>query len=297
MASEKPAGKGGAGAKFKLDHRMLVAIPAIIFVLSVAIVANQYLATGEFFLRSIEMKGGTVITVNTPERLDTAALQSQLTKKFQPVSIREIRSFRGYGTVIETSAEADSQALLAEITSMGIDTSNANVESIGPSLGASFWSQAQLAIIAAFIFMAIVVFVIFRTVVPSFAVILSAVLDIFMTFAFMQLFGIELSLAGLAAILMLIGYSVDTDIMLTSRLLKESEDKTLRDKLRHALKTGLTMTLTSIGALVPLALLNVSPVITQIASVLLIGLVFDIMNTWTTNYSILEWYSKKRGIQ
>jgi preprotein translocase subunit SecF len=179
---------------------------------------------------------------------------------------------------------------------MGVNTDDNSIETIGPSLGESFWLQAQIAIIAAFIFMGIIVFVIFRTFVPSVAVILSAMFDILMTLSFMQALGIELSLAGLAALLMLIGYSVDTDIMLTSRLLKESEDKTLIEKLRRALKTGLTMTLTSIGALTALLLSAISPVLSQIAMVLLIGLFFDIMNTWLMNSVILRWYCERKGL-
>lgn len=282
---------------YKIDRRLLLVIPIALFLLSVAILANQYVQTGELFKRSIEMKGGTVITINTPEKLDIAGIESRLRQKFSPINVREMRSFRGYGTVIETSSEIKAEDILAEIKAMGIDTGNSDVESIGPSLGASFWSQAQLAMILAFVFMGIVVFVIFRTFVPSMAVIISAFADIFMTLAFMQLFGIELSLAGLAAILMLIGYSVDTDILLTSRMLKETEDHTLNEKISHAMKTGLTMTLTSIGALTPLLLLGISPVITQIANVLMIGLAFDIMNTWITNVIILRWYCEKKGMK
>lgn len=282
---------------YKMDRRLLLVIPIALFLLSVAILANQYVQTGELFKRSIEMKGGTVITINTPEKLDIADIESRLRQKFSQINVREMRSFRGYGTVIETSSEIKAEDILAEIKAMGIDIGNSDVESIGPSLGASFWSQAQLAMILAFVFMGIVVFVIFRTFVPSMAVIISAFADIFMTLAFMQLFGIELSLAGLAAILMLIGYSVDTDILLTSRMLKETEDHMLNEKIRHAMKTGLTMTLTSIGALTPLLLLGLSPVITQIANVLMIGLAFDIMNTWITNVVILRWYCEKKGMK
>lgn len=282
---------------FKFNYRILIVIPLAMFLLSVAILANQYVQTGELFKRSIEMKGGMVITINTPEKLDITKIESGLRDKFSPINVREIRSFKGYGTVIETSADMKAEDILAEIKAMGIDTASNDVESIGPSLGAAFWSQAQLAMILAFIFMGIVVFVIFRTFVPSMAVIISAVGDILMTLAFMQLFGIELSLAGLAAILMLIGYSVDTDILLTSRMLKETEDHTLNEKIKHAMKTGLTMTLTSIGALTPLLLLGLSPVITQIANVLMIGLFFDIMNTWITNVIILRWYCEKKGMK
>jgi len=42
--------------------------------------------------------------------------------------------------------------------------------------------------------------------------------------------------------------------------------------------------------------LGISPVITQIATVLMIGLLNDIMNTWLTNYAILKWYCEKKGM-
>ncbi|MEE9323204.1 MAG: protein translocase subunit SecF [Candidatus Aenigmarchaeota archaeon] len=279
-----------------MNYRILLAVPLIVLLISFAILINHYNQTGEWFERSIELKGGMLITISTEERLDITNIEDQLKEKFQPINVREIRSFEGYGTIIETSSEIEPDELLSELAALGVNTEDNSIESIGPSLGMTFWLQAQIAIITAFIFMGIIVFVIFRTLVPSIAVIMSAMSDILITLALMQVFGIELSLAGLAALLMLIGYSVDTDIMLTSRLLKESEEKTLNDKLKRALKTGLTMTLTSIGALVALLLSAISPVLSQIAMVLLIGLVFDIMNTWLMNSVILRWYCEKRGL-
>ena len=278
------------------NYKFFLLVPLIVLLLSVAILVNQYNQTGEWFKRSIELKGGMLITINTEERLDITNIEDQLKSKFHPINVREIRSFEGYGTIIETSSEIEPDEILSELASLGINTDDISIESIGPSLGMAFWLQAQLAIIIAFIFMGIIVFVIFRTFIPSIAVIMSAMSDILITLAFMQVFGIELSLAGLAALLMLVGYSVDTDIMLTSRLLRESEEKTLADKMKRALKTGLTMTFTSIGALAALLLSAISPVLSQIAMVLLIGLFFDIMNTWLMNSVILRWYCEKRGL-
>jgi preprotein translocase subunit SecF len=36
-------------------------------------------------------------------------------------------------------------------------------------------------------------------------------------------------------------------------------------------------------------------ILMEISAVLLIGLVFDIMNTWLTNAGILKWYAMKGG--
>jgi len=116
-----------------------------------------------------------------------------------------------------------------------------------------------------------------------------------MTLVVFNMLGLKMSTAGIVAILMLIGYSVDTDIMLTTRLMKRKEGN-LNERLYKAFKTGLTMTLTSFAAML-IALLVVkpfSPVLTQIFTILVIGLGFDILNTWITNASILKWYVKRR---
>ena len=134
--------------------------------------------------------------------------------------------------------------------------------------------------------------------IPSFAVIISAVLDIFMTLVLVNLLGIQTSSAGIVAFLMLIGYSVDTDIMLTNRLLKRHYG-TINDRMKGAFRTGMTMTITSLIAMT-VALLIVQPfsvTLTQIFTILVIGLGFDILNTWITNASILKWhiYSENKG--
>jgi preprotein translocase subunit SecF len=108
-----------------------------------------------------------------------------------------------------------------------------------------------------------------------------------------------MSSAGIIALLMLIGYSVDTDILLTNRVLKRQEGS-LNERLWGAFKTGMTMIMTSLVA-VAVALLVVksfSVTLTQIFTILSIGLIFDIFNTWVTNASILKWHvhsMEKRG--
>ncbi|MBS3076404.1 preprotein translocase subunit SecF, partial [Candidatus Pacearchaeota archaeon] len=138
--------------------------------------------------------------------------------------------------------------------------------------------------------MGIVVFIMFRSFVPSAAVILSAFADILMTLTLVNLLGIKMSSAGIVAFLMLIGYSVDTDILLTTRVLKRNEGS-LNERIYNSFKTGTTMTLTSLLA-ITFALIVVksfSLILAQIFTILVIGLVFDIFNTWITNVSILKW--------
>jgi len=277
-----------------MNYKLLLIIPIAILLFSIGILANNYMQTGEWFERDIELKGGTLITLETENPMNIMELENRLSNSIGPVDIRELKGLSGYQLMIALDTETDYEAVLEEVTKLGIDTERFSVRTIGPALGKAFWNQAQMGIIIAFIFMGIIVFVIFRTFVPSFAVILAAVSDIVITLALMQVFGISLSLASFAALLMLIGYSVDTDILLTTRLIRESGP--VREKIRGALKTGLTMSFTTIGALSALLISGISPVLSQIAMVLLIGISIDIINTWLQNSVLLRWYVEKKGI-
>lgn len=133
--------------------------------------------------------------------------------------------------------------------------------------------------------------------IPSFAVILCALADIIMTITVVNILHIQLSTAGIVAFLMLIGYSVDTDILLTTRLLKDKEGH-VNKRIFGAFKTGMTMTLAAIASVAVslIIIYNFSDALRQIFSIILIGLLFDIINTWVTNGSILKWYMEVKHI-
>jgi len=273
-------------------YAVSLGIPAALLFFSIFILANHYISTGDWFERSIELKGGMLITINTPTPPDIKRIETVLGEEGN-VLIRELRSLSGHTILIETEHNKNATQIIERIKTIGIDVSDFSIETIGPSLGESFWRQAQISISIAFIFMGLIVFFIFRTFVPSFAVMLAAVSDIIGTLAFMQIFGIPMSLASFAAILMLIGYSIDTDILLTTRVLKE--EMKIDDRVKSAFKTGITMTGTTLAALIAVITLSSSRILIQIASVLIIGLIIDLINTWLQNATIIKLYVKRRS--
>jgi preprotein translocase subunit SecF len=274
------------------NYRALILIPIIMLILSVAVLVNGYSQTGEWFQRSIELKGGTLITINTEQPQDIDEIESALSE-FGQARVRELRSFSGYSLSIEIDEKINTNDVLESLVSLGVDTTDSSIQTIGPSLGESFWQQAQIGIIVAFILMGIIVFAIFRTPVPSFAVMLAALSDIIVTLTVMQIIGMEMSLASFAALLMLIGYSIDTNILLTTRVLKSSGE--MPGRIRSAFKTGITMTGTTLGVLAAIILVVNSGVLFQIASVLLIGLLVDIVNTWLQNATLIRMHAERRG--
>jgi len=142
----------------------------------------------------------------------------------------------------------------------------------------------------------IVVFLIYRTLVPSIAVLLGAGTDILIALGAMGLFGIPLTLASFAALLMLVGFALDTSILLTMRVIKRKEG-TAAERAFDATKTGFTMGLAAIVAFSSLYVLSYVThigVYYEISAVALCGLVADMFATWGINAVIVLDYAKKK---
>ena len=110
--------------------------------------------------------------------------------------------------------------------------------------------------------------------------------------------GMKLSAAGIAAFLMLVGYSVDTDVLLTTRALK-GKIGTLNQRILRSFKTGIFMTGTALIAVIPAFFFSTSlpDSFRQIFFILMLGLFADIINTWLVNAGIIKWYCTRRKIE
>ena len=182
------------------------------------------------------------------------------------------------------------------LLSSHVSFSNYSYEDVTPTLGSYFLSQVRGIIIAAFILVAIAVFFIFRTPIPSLAVVFGAANDIIVALGAMGAFHIPLGVASVGGILMLIGFSIDTDLLSSIRILKRTEG-TPTERAMSTFKTGVTMTSTAILSFVTLFVISYIafiPTYIEISGVVLFGLLADILTTWCGNTVMVVWYKKRR---
>jgi preprotein translocase subunit SecF len=280
------------------NYKLLLLIPLVLILASLIYLVSFNAANGDFIHKDITLTGGTAITVY--DQINIQDLEASISSSLEDLNLREIYDLttrQQKAVIVETTTDGDQAKKVLE-DYLGyelIEGGNSDFEFTGSSLSEGFYKQLLIAILIAFIFMAIVVFIIFRTAVPSMAVIISAFADIIMTLAVVDLIGIKMSTAGIIAFLLIIGYSVDTDILLTTRILKRREGS-LNRRIFGAFTTGITMTLTSLFAFLFTFLIvkSFSNTLAQILGIVTIALFFDLLNTWITNVSILKWYMEKR---
>jgi len=285
------------------NYKLLLLIPAVLLIFSFVYIGFFYSANHDFFHKDISLTGGTSITINViNETIDINSLKEAVSEELGNVNVKEISDLitrQQIAVIVEIKTDECNEEQSKSIKSVFenylgyqlVDGENCNFECTGSSLSENFYKQLLIALLIAFFLMAVVVFIQFKIFIPSIAVISCAFADIFFTLVLINLLGISISTAGIVALLMLIGYSVDTDILLTNRVLRR-EGKSLNRKIFDSFKTGITMTLTSLFAIL-ISLFIVGPfssILSQIFLIMVIGLSFDIFNTWLTNVCIIKWY-------
>jgi preprotein translocase subunit SecF len=280
----------------KYPPRKMMLIPLAIIALAFISLGVTYLSTGTPVHLGVEFTGGTLVTIPATDS------EEVVKEKLAAYPLADIRNVGSRYQIQFGQMSTPEYGRLVEM--INSQYQGAEIRYMGPIYSQELQAQAMRYIPLSFILMAIVVFLVFREPVVSLMVAGCALTDILIAAASMNITGVSLSLGTVAALLMLIGYSVDTNILLSMRVLKRKG--TTDEKIIGAMGTGFMMTGTTISAV--LALIIVSNVlylivpsftrmniIADISTVLLFGLMADIFNTWITNAQGLRWYMNRPG--
>ena len=279
------------------EHQKYFLIPLAIILIGVAALGLNFIQNGELLDKGTDFAGGTEaqFQINgsyTPSKIEQAFIDAGRT------NVNAIQQQTTSGeTLLVQFPPPDIDQTEAEniLTDAGYEVTTLSFTSLSAAVSDQFFLQAQIAFVLAFTVMSIVIFAAFKDITPSLAVIFAAAGDIIIAAAGMSILGIPLTLGSLAALLMLIGYSVDTDIVLSTRSLKR-ERGTLKERMWESLKTGVTMSSGGVAGFTLLYIISyliVGPSeLSNIAAVMVIGLLADMPLTWLGNTAILKSYIK-----
>ncbi|MFT4244863.1 MAG: MMPL family transporter [Candidatus Woesearchaeota archaeon] len=286
---------------------ILLLIPIGLFLLSIFTIMQAIDVDGTPIYRDISLKGGLSLTLSNEQFLDLGAteLEQLLQENFieDSFSVREFQmQGQKAGFIINTNIdEEDLITYLNDLRGVDLQIPEDFTSSfIAPSLSQAFFTQAISVLLISFVLISVIVFAVFRKFVPSIAIIISIIFDLVVTVGILNLFGVEMSIAGIGALLMLIGYSIDTDILLTNRVLREQKSRRVsfahhfQEKFQDSFKTGMLMAGTTLSAAIVALIVTNSDIIFQITLILIVGLIVDAISTWIQNAAMLKWWMENK---
>lgn len=282
---------------YERDYKRLMLIPVCVLLFFSGVIIYHKATTGEFFGKDISLKGGTSITFYTDERLlgVNEWLRSSWGADTQLIVITDpLGGFKGYdfrvGSELSTVEAGDK---LSELVGREVDSDEFSVAYQGASIAQNFFHESIIIIGASFLFMSLVVLYYFKNLVPAVSITFSTIADVIVVIGVLDLFGVPLSVASIGALLMLIGLSTDSDMLLAANIIKKRKGD-LMSRLKKSFKTELTMSLAAITTSSIMYLLTNIDMIKSIALILLIGSVSDLLNTWVLSAGLQRMYREWR---
>ncbi|MFA5406533.1 MAG: hypothetical protein WC307_04215 [Candidatus Nanoarchaeia archaeon] len=283
---------------YETDYKKLMLIPIIIILFFSGVIINHKLTTGSYFNKDISLKGGTSITYYVNESINgvTEWLVDSWGEDAQLVVITNpFGGFKGYDIRVGVELNAsDVASRLSVLVGREVTQSEFSMGYQGASIANDFFQSSIIIIIVSFLMMGLVILYYFKSVIPAISITLSTMADVIVVIGVLDLLGVSLSVASIGALLMLVGLSTDSDILLASNIIKNRESG-LIDRLKKTMKTQLTMGLAAITTSTVMFLLTNIDLIRSIALILMIGSISDILNTQILSAGLQRMYRERKS--
>jgi preprotein translocase SecF subunit len=214
----------------------------------------------------IDFKGGILLEVRTSSNITISSIRNEISNlNIGEISIQEFGKDSDYLIRIERQEGPDSaQQIAVEAIKASLDKAFAKdieyrrLEYVGPTVSKDLVSDGFMAIIFAII--AMLAYIWFRFELPfAIGAIVALMHDIILTMGLFAILGLEFNLATVAAILLIIGYSMNDTVVVYDRIrenlrkfkkmnLNDLLDKSINETLSRTINTTVT-TILALGAL------------------------------------------------
>jgi preprotein translocase subunit SecF len=293
--------------------RIMVVITVAFISLGLILLGASKLRTGFAVRYSIDFTGGTSLQVHFNKPPDVGALRSALdaggvhNANIQTYGTDRDYTIRAQGAGTNPNAEATTAG--AEVVANQINTiftqkfgagsfQIVRTDSVGPRVGSELRRGAVVAILVSFLLTLGYLAVRFEWRFGVAAVIATAH-DILTTLAFIKLLNLEVSLTVVAAILTVIGYSLNDTIVIFDRVredLRKKRKESLYDTLNRAINETLprsVMTHATAFAATMALLLIAGEVIRPFAWVMAFGIVTGTFSSVYVAGPVLLWIERR----
>jgi preprotein translocase subunit SecF len=273
-----------AGYKFIEQRRKAYVVSAAVLAVGIGAMIFNVVGIGSWLNYGVDFTGGSLVQVHFDDEVDVGQVRNALGGASGP----EVTRFAGENeyvirVALEEGVEVDAvrtridrQLTEASLGSFEIS----RTELVGPKIGAELQQKASLAILFSFVLTLIYLAIRFELRF-GLAAVIATLHDIIITLGFLALFRVEIALPTVAAILTIVGYSLNDTIVVFDRVRENMGKKGARkldqvELIDRSINETLPRTVLTSGTtlVVLLALLLVGPAtIRDFSLVLILGVV------------------------
>ena len=233
-----------------------IPISILLFIISMALIIFKGFTVG------IDFKGGVVTEVAYSHDVTTEYVTNELKSSFNELTV--VHHGNAENVVIQTSlndgGKGTSQKIIKLLTNSENPVHLVRSEFIGPKIGDELKTNGIMALVLVLVGILIYISIRFETKF-AFGAVLATLHDLIITIGFISLLGIKLDLNVLAALLALLGYSLNDTIIVFDRIRENLENMpekpideilnlSINETLSRTIMTSFTTAVTLISLLI-----------------------------------------------
>ena len=253
---------------------------------------------------SVEFTGGTIMEVNYTQAADVGKIRSTVSALgFNDVQVQNFGTSRDVMIRLPAqkgvSTAQQSQTVMAALKAVSSDVSLRRTEFVGPQVGDELAQDGLKAL--AMVVIGIMIYLAFRFEWKyAVAAIIANLHDVIIILGFFAFFQWEFSLAVLAAVLAVLGYSVNESVVIFDRIrenFRRYRKMNTVEIINNAITSTISRTIITHGStqiMVLSMLLFGGPTLHYFALALTIGILFGIYSSVFVAASIAMWLGIKR---
>ena len=267
------------------------------------LLAVFFLATRGLHL-SVEFTGGTLIEVNYSQAADLEKIRGALGKSgFSDYSVQNFGSSQDVLIRLPLKSEQNTaklgESVMAALSAEDASASLRRVEFVGPQVGKELAENGAMALLVVII--GIVIYLAFRFEWRfSVSAIIANLHDVIIILGFFAFFQWEFSLSVLAAVLAVLGYSVNDSVVVFDRVretFRKARGMTTPQVLDHAITSTISRTIITHGStqmMVLSMLVFGGETLHYFAMALTIGILFGIYSSVLVASPLVMWLGVSR---
>ena len=261
------------------------------------------------FSLAIDFTGGVETSVVREESIPVEELKDRLEAEgLESVQVQSLVDYQGEGSAyVVRTATSDKDLVNATLSSIGCspmeerEEGQSYIRQIGPRVGSELRDKASKAVIMSIIF--IVIYIWWRFQFKwGIAAVAALVHDVLVTLGILAILRVEVSLTIIAALLTIVGYSINDTIVVFDRIREDTKlrkgrtfAETVNISINETLGRTAITSLTTFFAVLMLFLFGGGS-ISAFALTLLIGIVAGTYSSiFVASPILVDWKSRKRG--
>lgn len=196
------------------------------------------------FNLGIDFTGGSIVGINFSQPVDPGELRETVSSFVEQTPSIQATSEQSYNIRTMLMAEEDTQAMVTALEERFGSLEVENSELIGPAVGKELVRNAQLALVLALALM--LVYIAFRFKLNyAIAAIMGLCHDALVVLGFFSIFQIEVDGTFIAAILTVVGYSINNTIVVFDRIRENMQKaRSGKENIEEIINASITQTLT-----------------------------------------------------